>query len=115
MGSSVFDSSCNSPCTSSVSCNSKATNNGIGQRGKLQLSDNTNRRGQGRIELNLHLTGRNSLTSVAPETLIDSDASLKCWGTNCQGPTKFGGNDLDLSCKLSYKYELNFLELKVPK
>ena len=50
-GSSVLNSSCSSPCTSSVSCNSKATNNGIAQREKLQLSDNTKREGHRRIEL----------------------------------------------------------------
>ena len=49
--SSVLNISCSSPCTSSVSCNSKSTNNGISQREKLQLSDNLNREGHWRIEL----------------------------------------------------------------
>ena len=84
-GSSVLNSSCSSPCTSSVLCNSKTTNHEIGQRGKLQLSDNTNRGGQGGIEINLHFTGRKPLISVAPEMLIDFDTSFKCCGVYLQG------------------------------
>ena len=46
--SSVLNSSCNSLFISEVLCNSKLTKNGIGQRQKL---GNTNRRGQGIIEV----------------------------------------------------------------
>ena len=111
--SSVLNISCSSPCTSSVSCNSKSTNNGIAQREKLQLSDNLNRGGHKRIELvdSKSAFDRGEVFNFrSTRILIDSHASLKDWGAYCQG-LKFAGP----WTFLEKKDHINVLELKAAK